>query len=159
MTLPALPDSFGNPAVAEIAEIVPAAGIDWLPQTPGWYVVGAVLLYFLGRRGWRAFAHWHRNRYRREAVRRLDQSELTTRAVNEVLKLAAMTASSRDEVASLSGADWTEWLQQRCDAPVFSEASVAELGQQLYTASAHEAEATLLTEARTWLKGHRDSHA
>ncbi|MEL7450596.1 MAG: DUF4381 domain-containing protein [Pseudomonadota bacterium] len=158
-TLPPLPESFGNPAVAQMAEIVPAAGIDWLPQTPGWYVVAAVLLYFLGRRALRAFAHWHRNRYRREALGRLHQSELTTRAVNETLKLAAMAASSRDEVARLSGTAWTEWLQRRCDGPVFSDASLEELGEKLYVTSAQPAAPSLVAEARTWLKSHRDAHA
>ena len=159
MALPELPETFGNPALGEIAEIVPAAGISWTPQTPGWYVIGLIVLFFVGRRVWRVLTRWYRNRYRREALRRLGQAGLTTRAVNETLKLAAITASSREEVAPLSGSDWTHWLQGRCESPVFSDASLTELGERLYQDAAGAAERSLIAEAQTWLKTHRDSHA
>lgn len=165
INLPPLPELFGNPVLREeLIEISQAADIDWWPQTPGWYAMAAILAYVGGRAAWRRCRRWLRDRYRREAIRRLEQlgSRATPAAVNEILKLAAIAASHRAAVASLSGAAWRDWLTQQCDQAVLGEASLIQLTEAQYlpsTTGKHSDIETLVTEAHEWLMQHRDDHA
>ena len=113
MSLPPLPDIFGNYALGDFNEVVSPPDVGQL---------GLVLL----RRLWRALLHWQRNRYRGEAERRLARlaldHELPVR-VNEILKLSAMAAFSRQQVASLSGPKWPGFLNATCDTPPFDAAA------------------------------------
>lgn len=164
VNLPPLPDSFGNPMVRGINEIVAPAGIDWLPQTIGWYVIGALGVALVIRWSWRVFKIWLRDRYRREALSRLNalasEQAATPASINELLKTAAIIASSRREVAALTGDAWSEWLAQRMSDP----ASIAQLsdavGAALYrtTSSSAAGNAQLLEQAQTWIREHRDDH-
>ena len=162
--LPALPEPFGNPLLRDFSEIVPASSVDWWPQTPGWYVLGFGLALWLVVKGWRAARRWLRNRYRREALRRLAQLDADLghpAAVNALLKTTAIEASSRVEVAGLSGASWVSWLKERVDQPFNSQIFERCLGAALYTSSPIDREtmAALSTAARSWIQHHRDDHA
>ena len=167
MSLPELPPAFGNYALGDMAEVVAPAGIDWLPQTPGWYVVFALVLLFAARRALRVLRHWYRNRYRREALRRLqglqagDDSITLARDANTLLKLTAMTAYSRTEVASLTGREWVEWLNGQCPGAVFDERQALVLAEGSYRALAIDAQArtSLLGAIGRWITEHRGLHA
>jgi hypothetical protein len=110
------------------------------------------------------FKVWLRDRYRREALSRLNalasEQAATPASINELLKTAAIIASSRREVAALTGDAWSEWLAQRMSDP----ASVAQLadavGAALYRATSSSAagNAQLLKQAQTWIREHRDDH-
>lgn len=176
-SLPPLPERFGNPMVRDFNEIVSAAEVDWMPQTIGWYVLALALGIVLLHRLLRALRQWLRNRYRREALRRLDtiagQSALSLSAINALLKTTAMVAASREEVASLTGNAWLNWLAERV-APSSEmgkrEASTREidtlstyLNNGLYANSAtldsnDPGQQPLLTAVRWWILNHRDSH-
>ena len=93
MSAPALPEIFGNYALQDFAEIVSPENISWLPQTAGWLWLGLVLLGLALHCAWRALKHWYRNRYRREAIDRLqalagliESSELVAE-IKRVLKI------------------------------------------------------------------------
>ena len=73
MSLPALPDIFGNYVLGDFNEVVSPPNIDWLPQTAGWYVVAAVLIAWTSHKLWLRLQYWYRNRYRKEASNRLRQ--------------------------------------------------------------------------------------
>ena len=126
MSAPPLPEVFGNYALGDFVEVVAPTAVSWLPQTVGWFWLGMALLAFGLYRGWLKLRHWYRNRYRREAEARLqnlaaesDGYELVCE-INRLLKLTAMVAFSRQQVARLSGADWTEFLNRQCQSPAFS---------------------------------------
>ena len=163
-TLPSLPALFGNPLLrGELHEIVSPGPIDWLPQTLGWQVLGLVLALLLLRRSWRIFRVWLRNRYRREAQQRLAQlgPSASATAVNEVLKLTAMTAASRREVAALTGKGWCQWLQTRTPNLIFSPDTLRILGDALYDPQSDLSSAqreALVQEAHLWIGQHRDDH-
>lgn len=163
-SLPPLPDLFGNPLLrGELHEVLSPGTIDWLPQTLGWKLSAALVLLWLGRSLWRRGRTWLRNRYRREAQRRLMAlgPAASVTAVNEILKIAAMTAASRREVASLTGADWCQWLRARTDPDIFSDGSLSALGNAPYDpdfALPAHCLPDLLAEARRWLAQHRDDH-
>ena len=161
MSLPPLPDIFGNYALGDFNEVVSPPAIDWLPQTPGWYVVAAVLGLVLLRRLWRALLHWQRNRYRGEAERRLARlaldHDLPVR-VNEILKLSAMAAFSRQQVASLSGPEWPGFLNAMCDTPPFDAAACEWLALGVYREDVADSAAAqqLVASARRWVSAHRN---
>ena len=112
---------------------------------------------------WRAGRRWLRNRYRREALRRLQGLGVAPApaAVNEILKLAAMNASSREEVSRLSGTAWIDWLSARCEATPFSGASISLLHAGIYQTNNNPDQTlrqALRCEAQEWLIQHRDDH-
>jgi len=163
-TLPPLPEGFGNPILrSDFHEIVPAAAINWWPQTLAWQILGVAVLYWFTTRCWRLIRQWRRNRYRREALQRLTTlgSNAPPAALNEVVKLAAMIAASRREVAGLSGEAWRHWLSQRTPEPVLSPATLAILTEAPYRGTANGPVADLAQVRRevvAWLKYHRDDH-
>lgn len=163
MSLPPLPEPFGNNALRGMAEVMPPEGVNWLPQTPGWLFVGLVLAFFTGRYGLRRFRAWHADRYRREAKRRLMALERTAEettflsALNTLLKLTAMAAYSREQVAHLSGEQWTQFLNAHCPGAPFSERASHALVEGLYSGSAPEraVKAELVTASALWIERHR----
>lgn len=163
-TLPSLPPLFGNPLLrGELQEIASPGPIDWLPQTLGWQILALILALWTLRRCWRLFRSWLRNRYRREAQRRLLRlgPSGNATAINEVLKLTAMTASSRREVAALTGRSWCDWLQARTPALIFSKSSLQLLGDALYNPQSDMTSVqrtALIQQASLWIDQHKDDH-
>lgn len=163
MSAPPLPDAFGNYALGDFVEVVSPQAVSWLPQTAGWWWLAAALLvaglYF----GWKRLRHWYRNRYRREAMARMTQLQTAqhgnglTGEINKLLKLAAMAAYSREEVASLSGDDWVKFLNKCCGPEVFSAEQGRLLAEGVYRAEPPAAaDGQLLIEASLrWLQNHR----
>ena len=166
MSAPPLPETFGNYALGDFVEVASSGAISWLPQTPGWLLVGLVLLAVLVRYGGRRLQYWYRNRYRREAAKRLqqlaattDQGDLTLIAeINRLLKLTALAAFSREQVASLSGEDWVAFLNQQCAAPPFSTEQRRLLAVGAYCAQRVEATPgqALIAACLTWVEEHEN---
>ena len=168
MSAPPLPEAFGNYALGDFVEVVAPAPVDWWPQTPGWWVVGAIAAVFLAKKAWQRFRHWYRDRYRREALARLEDlrrknaagAELV-RELNTLLKLTAIAASARDQVASLTGHAWPEYLNTQCETPAFDSALVPLLASGSYGHPAID-DATrtrLFDSASAWIQRHRDHNA
>ncbi len=168
MSAPPLPDAFGNYALGDFVEVVSPPAIDWLPQTPGWWVVGAVIAVLVLRKVWQRFKFWYRNRYRREALARLARlrsaagtgSELV-RELNTLLKLTAIAANAREQVASLTGAAWPEYLNAQCESPTFNSTLAPLLASGSYGNPDIDdvQRAQLFDSATVWIRQHRDYHA
>jgi hypothetical protein len=165
MSAPPLPDTFGNYALGDFVEVVSPAAVNWWPQTSGWWWLGAILLIYALRRGWRFLRHWYHNRYRREAVERLQglagtlDSPNLVADINRLLKLAAMAAYSRETVARLSGDEWVAFLNGNCPVAPFSAEQGQLLAAHTYTGQAIEADAghQLLAAGLTWMQRHENS--
>ena len=163
MSAPPLPEIFGNYALENFAEVASPEKISWLPQTAGWYGVGAIALFFGLRYLLRALRHWYHNRYRREARRRLQalslagEQENTVASINKILKITAIVAYSRSRVAKLSGEHWVSFLNQQCEQPTFSKEQSALLATGTYCQqNIDRNEHTQLIEAGlTWVNCHR----
>ena len=162
MSAPALPDAFGNYALGDFVEVASPAAIDWWPQTAGWLWVGAILLGYALYRGWHVLRHWYRNRYRREAASRLQRLAADPAGpgivadINKVLKLTAMAAYSREQVARLSGDEWVTFLNRRCPAAPFSPEQGQLLAVAAYTGKVVAADAgrQLLDAGLAWVQQH-----
>lgn len=162
MSAPPLPDAFGNYALGDFVEVVAPAAVDWWPQTTGWWWLGALLGGYAAYRGWQALRRWYRNRYRREAAARLQrlagaaQGPTLVADLNRLLKLTALVAYSRDQVARLSGQEWVDFLNGHCPGSPFSAEQGEMLAVATYTGRPIEADAgrLLLAACLAWVREH-----
>jgi hypothetical protein len=166
MSAPPLPEIFGNYVLKGFFEVVPPAGIDWLPQTPGWFLVAIVLAYYCSKKLWRALQYWYRNRYRGEALTRLadlprrgEPSELVVQ-VNQLLKITALVAYPRTDVAQLNGVSWTRFLNHQCESHPFDEATSKLLAEGPYRPLSVEPILLeqLLAASSYWITQHRQGN-
>ena len=162
MSAPPLPDIFGNYVLGDFVEVVSPENISWLPQTAGWAWLGAILLVYLLRYSWRQLRHWYRNRYRREAIARLQkiaeagEPEFWLMELNKLLKLTALAAFSRDQVAQLSGKEWVDFLNRHCSTPPFSleQKELLAIGAYRNTTLKDNTRLKLLASSLTWVRTH-----
>jgi hypothetical protein len=162
VSAPPLPEIFGNYTLGEFVEVVSPDAIGWLPQTAGWAWLGAGLLLLSIRYSWKRVTHWHRNRYRREAELRLKHLAETTppenwlTELNKLLKITALTAFSREQVAQLSGKEWIEFLNHQCPTPPFSTEQLQLLAIGTYSnAQLEDTTRQQLVEASlNWISNH-----
>ncbi|MEG0008388.1 MAG: DUF4381 domain-containing protein [Aeromonas sp.] len=109
------------PAIDQLKELaIPTPPVSYLPQTWGWgvllLVVLLLLLFWGGRRWWQ----WRRDRYRREALARLDMlqdalgedgARLTAlRELPVLLKRVALSMPGGAAAAWLGGEAWQGFL-------------------------------------------------
>jgi hypothetical protein len=163
--LPPLPEIFGNYTIRGITEVLGPEAISWLPSAPGWRYVALAVLALLAWRGWRTWQSWRRNRYRRVALRQLDQlvdddGMGLLGALSALLKATALQAYPRAEVARLSGDHWLRWLDEHGDGASFSTGSATLLAESVYRG--HSAQIggdmqTLREEVRHWISAHREA--
>lgn len=162
MSAPDLPEIFGNYALRDFIELIAPTGVSWLPQTLGWrwLAVGLALITLRALYNW--LRQWVRDRYRREADKRLQQiiessePENFLHDVNRLLKLTAMVAFGRQDVARLSGSEWVTFLNAQCTEPSFTSEEEVLLEQGAYC-SKPPSEATrneLIQACRQWVSAH-----
>ncbi len=163
MSAPPLPDIFGNYALGrDFAEVVAPDPVSWLPQTPGWQLLGVLLAGWVAYRAWRGLRRWYRNRYRREAAARLQQlaaradAPLLAGEINRLLKLTALAAFPREQVAGLHGHEWVAFLNRQCPAPAFATGEAELLAVGTYRAAPLEGPARdrLLQASLAWVRQH-----
>ena len=158
-------DSFGNYLMHGIDEIMLPEAVSWWPSAPGWQFLGlflgGVLLVYL----WRSTKRWYQNRYRREALQRLQRLEQNS-SLREIIaklpfyiKTTALHAYPRSEVASLTGNDWLAFLDENYSGPSFQQGTGRHLLTIAYQSSdkwqINDDEATqLLNMSRQWIATH-----
>ena len=165
MSAPPLPDAFGNYALGDFVEVVSPPAISWLPQTTAWGWLAAVLLIYGLIRAWRRLRHWYHNRYRREAAARLEQMAHENQSgallgeVNQLLKRSALAAYSREQVASLSGEQWANFLNRQCAEGPFSPEQCRLLALGVYTGQTLDASSgqALLIASLRWVREHENA--
>lgn len=158
--------TFGNYNLHGIEEVHLPEPVSWMPQTIGWKVLGVLLLLLFCGYLFRQAKVWWKNRYRREALKQLAQLEAMKDAYGVVsrlpflLKATALQAFPREEIASLSGDSWLEFLSDHYPGHSFSDA----LGQQLITISYQRRQqcslndedvGALVDRTRDWIKRHQ----
>ena len=108
--------------LAKLKEIALPESVSYFPQTPAWYVLFGVIvvliLFFL----WKQYKHYQNNKYRRVALTELSKikSEKTFVEIPELVKRVALVFSDRNEIASLSGDTWLEFLNKSYKGNGFS---------------------------------------
>lgn len=118
-------DSTRAAALRSLHDIAVPEPVSWVPQTWGWGVLAAAMAVMLVLLCLRWTLRYRANAYRREALLlltaiegrlRLPESRQEgVRELGELLKRTALAAWSREEVASLSTADWVRFLDAHDD--------------------------------------------
>ena len=168
--------TFGNYLLHGIEEVYLPETIAWWPHTLGWKVllVGLVcclaLLVIRGQRKWQA------NRYRRQGLVQLeeirqaqsslvDQGDDTAKRkalqqLPTLLKVTALQAYPRNEIAQLSGAAWLRYLNESCqtdcfDAPTGALLLAIDYQAAEYWSSEQEQLDALFHSCQQWIQQHR----
>lgn len=163
-------DKFGNYLIHGIDEVVVPDVIAWWPSAPGWRVLGVIVLLLLIVKTIVWAKRWWRNRYRREALRQLDQLQQKAGAepgtvlpfLPYYIKVTALQTYPRADVASLSGKKWLLFLDAHCPGSYFTGApgnkllSVAYLPQHRWNLDNNESE-ELIQLARFWIARHQEA--
>lgn len=162
-------DSFGNYLIHGIDEIMLPEAVSWWPTAPGWKALAIIIVILLLFMCVHWMKRWWRNRYRREALRQLMQVQHHAgKQLQEVvavlpyyLKVTALQAYPRQDVASLSGENWLAFLDKQYSGTAFSEGigrkllAVAYLPQEQWQLSEKDSEA-LISMSRLWISKHRE---
>ena len=116
------------PGIDQLKELALPAPVSYAPQTWGWWLLLAMLIFAALLIGLRRYWQWRRDRYRREALARLAQLRGRSDDLNalrefpELLKRTALsmpTGSRRWNAfpvgaAALGRDEWQEFLQRHC---------------------------------------------
>lgn len=139
-------------SLANLRDIVTPTPVPWWPLAPGWWFVLAVLglIVLLAAARWRR--RWRADAYRRAALRALGEAE-SLAEIAEILKRAALIASSRTQVASLSGSSWVGWLEKTGGRPVPPAVAQA-LTVGIFAEAGTGNVAELAAFAAKWIRGH-----
>jgi len=143
-----------------LADIIILSPISWWPLAHGWYVVISALLLLLIVAVilmWQLKRH---NAYRVAALAELNQAGKGVGAlpkIAQILKRTALSIVEREQVASLTGEQWLQWLNQTGNGVIFSEKSKQILSEQLYSVGqVDDADIdTLIRTARDWINKHK----
>jgi hypothetical protein len=149
-------------------DVIAPPPVPWWPPAPGWYWLMGGLAFFLIVLAVRVFLRWQRNRYRREALAEWKRNEAmladspaeALAGFAELLKRAALAAWPREQVASLTGTRWLEFLDQSGSTDGFTTGPGAIMENAAYdtrgASTVDESRAREIAEVvRHWLKNHR----
>ena len=152
--------------IPKVEGVIPPDPVSFWPPQPGWYVVIAILLVLLIWGIYKAVKKYQNDAYRRMGVEQLES--LKTAAVdkenfvrlNNLLKAASIHAYSRDEVASLSGIQWSQFLSNSCRNNPFNEDQGELIARGSYDESLlentdKEKWQMLVISSQKWMKTHR----
>ena len=134
--------------------------ISWWPLATGWWVLAALLVIALLALGVLAWRRYQTNRYRRTALRMLNElvaaDSATLEQINQLLKSTSLACWPASEVAQLYGEKWTAFLRNSVKRPTNGEAFT--VLENVYKEPHTPANASLIEATRIWLKHHRRQH-
>lgn len=150
---------------SSIGELMEPEAIAFSFAAPGWIIVLVLILLVL-----LAFAIWKlyqykKNKYRRLAIKELSalnngNKEISNVILNTVslLKRVAITAYGRNEVASIHGSHFLQFLQSKTNATIFSDEVEIIFTKHLYEGCKAEVSseklALLHQQSMNWINEH-----
>ena len=155
-------DGLNLPQLLELMHgLVMPEPVEWLPQTPGWWIVLGWILAVLLLLAWQFARRRQRNRYRRDALAELSsiaaRTELgpaeSAQHIAALLKRTALAAYPRDDVAALYGADWARFIKESAGNDPYIADAADKLAAAAYRPDADGS--ALARPARRWIRLHR----
>ncbi|MEH6873013.1 MAG: DUF4381 domain-containing protein [Candidatus Competibacter sp.] len=150
-------------------DIIVPAPAPWWPPAPGWYWVLGLMVVMLLAALIAGLIRRQHNRYRREALAELARHEMALQnaelrspallSLAELLKRTAVTAFPREDVATLTGLKWFEFLDDTARGSRFRDALGATLENAIYdprTADTLDPQRlhSVVEAIRHWIKFH-----
>ena len=150
-------------------DIIVAPPVPWWPPASGWYWVLGLMVVMLLAALITGLIRWQHSRYRREALAELARQEVALQnadlrspallSLAELLKRTAVTAFPREDVATLTGLKWFEFLDDTARGSRFRDALGATLENALYdprTADSLDPRKlhSVVEAIRHWIKFH-----
>lgn len=136
-----------------LRDIFEPAPVPWWPLAPGWWAlivvlasIGVVVLV-------KAAVRWQSNAYRRAALRALALAD-NDAEVAQILKRTALSAFPREQVASLNGRQWHQWLEQTGGQPLSGSVAVR-LSEGVFAPGKSEKSPALQAFVATWIRTHQ----
>ncbi|MCT8974298.1 DUF4381 domain-containing protein [Microbaculum marinisediminis] len=129
--------------------------IPMMPQTAGWLVLAALLLFLIAWAVYVAVCHRKANAYRRAALAELGTAGDDPAAIAAILRRAALAAWPREEVASLTGEAWLAFLDRTGGDGRFSEGPGKAILSAPYRPAPGVPANGLSTLAGHWIRRHR----
>lgn len=151
----------------QFGELIEPSPVKFTYSTPGWYVLGALLLLLLIVIAWLLIRHYMKNKYRREAIKSLQQIESAYTAnnnytdlvyeTNMLAKRVAMSKYGRHTVAGLRGEEWTNYMNSKWRKKSFNANDALLLTNNVYTFSSLSAEqaSSFVSKTKDWIRKHR----
>ena len=128
--------------------------VPWWPVAPGWYVVVGILLVLILVLAHRAWKRHRANAYRRAALRELAVAQ-DLPAIAELLRRTALAVAPRDEIATMTGNAWLDWLTSQSPEAI-PDAVRDQLTAGVYDQRVPDRELTPLRNfAARWIAHHR----
>lgn len=148
-------EGLGLVDLLDLLEPVPEPmAVPLTPQTPGWIVLGLVVVAIGWWIGARALRHWRANAYRRAALARLAQCGDDPAELARLVRQTALAGFGRRAVAARTGADWLAFLDATVGGTGFSEGPGRVLIRAPYSPDSTP-DAALTALVRDWIRGHR----
>ena len=114
----------------ELGPLLEPEPIPFSFNTPGWYIVGVLLILIFFYIIYHRVKLYRKNTYRREALKEIkklinsgSKTELAQElcALMKILKLVALKAYGRQQVATLYGRSWLEFLESKSRSTPFKQ--------------------------------------
>ncbi len=140
--------------------------ISYWPPQPGWYVLGLIILLIIVLVIRYLYLFRKKNAYRKwsleklEDLRKLPVDMESFQKLNQLLKITALQAFSREKVASLSGRDWLKFLQNSCPDSSFTDSSMEVLIHSVYRNSKSISVTSkqweqMIRSSKIWIEKHK----
>ncbi len=152
-----------NDTIPAIGQLIEPAPVRFSFDAPGWYVVGGAVLLLALIGAFLMWRHYRKNRYRREALRWLQQEEQRLAMdyaqliyiADMLIKRIAMQHYGR-EISSLRGKEWLDYINGTWHS-AFTDEDI-KLLDKLYS-STDQIEAngvsSFVDRTKHWIKTHR----
>lgn len=96
---------------------------------------------------------WKANAYRRAALQEIETARDPS-AIAEILRRTALAVSSRQDIATLAGTSWTDWLASRISTAMPDPVREI-LSSGIYQKHSPDSLAPLRDYARAWIANHK----
>jgi hypothetical protein len=140
-------------------DVVTPPPAPWWPPTVGWAIVFSAAALWAAAWLLKAFMNWQADRYRREALARLDDPATLPSEWPVLLKRAALAVWPRDEVADLTGEAWLAFLDRTAGMNGFVAGPGQGIERLAFGAGDGADLPALKAIAREWLRRHRKEAA
>ncbi len=154
-----------NDSIPALGQFIEPASVPFTPDAPGWYVTAALILLILIVTGILMIYRHYKNRYRREALKQIEQQQLTAGQnyaellyfINALVKKMTILQHGRKKTAALQNREWLDFLNSQCKKDIFGKEDENLLKRLYLTEDQPEEKETLAFtgKVKEWIKRHQ----